>query len=196
MAGGSAIAYSRSIPGQAAINPPVTKHRGVVDRILTVLLVVAVLFALTVFITSAAGIIRIDTEQSGSMQPAIPVGAAVVVAPEPATAVHVGQTIAYTPPRPYPQITVIHKVVSVRRALGHTVVQTRGVANQVNDPWVAVLRGHVWHVIVTTPVAGYVVNFARSGIWQLIILIVVGASIALGINTFFERRRHATPLQN
>ena len=187
MAGGNMV-IARSIPGQAT--PLAPKRRSVIGWTPTVLMVVSVVFALAVFITSAIGVIRIDTEQSGSMRPAIPVGAAVVVMRENTSAVHVGQTIVYTPPEPYPQITVIHKVVGVKRALGHTVVQTRGVANKVNDPWTAVLRGHVWHVVVTTPIAGYVVNFARSGIWQLIILIVVGASIALGINAFFERRRH------
>ncbi len=142
---------------------------------LTVIIAAAIL-ALSIFGASMAGVLRIDTINSGSMAPVIPRGSDVFVSPEPVSALKVGQVIAFTPPRPYPQITVVHEVVGVKRALGMALVTTRGIANTTNDPWKAVVRGRVWHVVGSIQGLGYITNFMRIGIVQLIVaLLVIGA---------------------
>lgn len=145
------------------------------------LAVIGAVIALSVLGASIAGSLRIDAIDSGSMTPAIPRGSDVFVAPEPLSALRVGQVIAFTPPPPYPQVTVVHEVVAIKRALGVAVVTTRGVANHVNDPWRAVVRGQVWHVIGSVGGLGYLTNFMRIGIVQLLVIILVVGTIFAGI---------------
>ena len=182
---------ARSVPGstlpeQAAQELRDTRSRWI-DRIVTVVTVVAAVFAIGLLVSSAVGWVRVDTENSGSMAPQIAIGSDVLVAPEPASQVHIGQVIAYTPPNPYPQETIIHKVVSIKRALGRTVVTTRGVANPTNDPWQAVLPATTWYVVATVPDVGGITNFARAGIIQVIILIIVGIVIATSLQAWIVK---------
>jgi signal peptidase I len=144
-----------------------------------VVLVVAGIFALVA--ATFAGLARVDVIQSGSMRPVLPVGSDVLVVPEPQSAVRTGQVIAFTPPKPYPQVTVVHEVVSVERALGYTVVRTKGVANKVDDPWTLVLRGKVWHVVDHVPVLGYATAFLRIGAVQAVILVLLAGAVFAGV---------------
>ena len=184
---------ARSIPGSSFSEQVAAELQRKKQRTLGVvtngLVIVAAGFAFLLFFGSVFGLLRIDTENSNSMAPQIAAGADVLVVPEPASQVRVGQVIAYTPPAPYPQETVIHKVVAVRRALGHTVVTTRGIANKVNDPWQAVLPSTAWRVVGSVPYVGGITNFARAGIVQVIILIIIGISIAVGIEHVITRRK-------
>lgn len=143
-----------------------------------VVVVLALVLAAFLVVSSATGALRIDTELSGSMRPKISPGAAIFVRPEPAAAVRLGQIIAFTPPKPYPQVTTIHQVVAVRHLLAHTVVRTKGTANQVPDPWTVVLPHVVWHEVAVVPLLGTVVAALRTGVVQAVILLVVAGALA------------------
>ena len=148
---------------------------------------VAAVLALTILGASFAGVLRIDTINSGSMAPAIPRGSDVAVSPEPVSALRVGQVIAFVPPAPYPQVTVVHEVVGIKRALGVAVVTTRGVANNVDDPWRAVVRGTVWHVVGSIGGLGYLTNFMRIGLIQIVVMVLVIGTLFAGIGRFATR---------
>ena len=85
--------------------------------------------------TSPSGDVRV-TVASGSMRPVIPTGSSVAIAKVPVFRLRPGAIIAFTPPRPFPQVVVVHEVASLHRLpRGQTEVITRGVANRSRDPW-------------------------------------------------------------
>ena len=161
-------------------------------NVLNMLVTVMVLLALALMVGSITGKFRIDSINSGSMAPVIPVGADVVVTPEPLSALQVGQVVAFVPPAPYSQVTVVHKVIQVKRALGVAVIRTRGVANNTKDPWQVVVRGQVWHVVTVVPVVGYITNFMRIGIIQVLTVIIVLSVLAAAAFAALARLRGDT----
>jgi len=180
-------ALVRSVPTAPPIVEPSSREL-VVGYATAVLAALLIGLAVLVVAGSATGWFRIDTEMSGSMSPAIPTGSALVVTEEPTTQVHVGQTIAFTPPHPYPQVTVVHRVIAVRHLKGVVVVRTRGVANSAADPWWAVLpKRSTWHVVLVLPVIGTLVSAARNTIAQLIILALVAGALASTIRSLVAR---------
>ena len=164
-------------------------QRGYGTYLVVTILVMAAVMAIGIVGASFAGVLRIDAIESGSMAPAIPLGSDVAVTPEPISALRVGQVIAFVPPAPYPQVTVVHEVAGVKRAMGVAVITTRGVANKVNDPWRAVVRGHVWHVIGSVAFLGWVTNFMRIGIVQILVIALVVSTAFAGIGRLVARRR-------
>ncbi len=173
-------------PGASATRRPGPLRRA--GRWGAVALLAVLLAALGALLgASVAGAARVDVIQSGSMRPVLPVGSDVLVVPEPQSALRPGQVIAFTPPKPYPQVTVVHEVVSVKRALGYTVVRTKGVANKVEDPWVLVLRGKVWHVVGHVPVLGYATAFLRIGAVQVVALVLVAAALFVALAAALRR---------
>jgi signal peptidase len=184
---------ARSVPNSSLPEQMMTQLRDTrrrwTDITVNALVVIATVFAFALFISSVFGFARVDTENSNSMAPQITAGSDVLVVPEPASQVRIGQVIAFTPPAPYPSETVIHRVVSVHHALGHTVVETRGIANRINDPWRVVLPNTAWREVGALPYVGLITNFARAGIVQVLILIIVGISIAVGIEHIITRRK-------
>jgi len=151
-------------------------HR-VRDGGLALLVVTFVMLALFVLLGSATDLFRIDIEQSGSMAPQIPVGAAVIVAHESASQVYLGQVIAYTPPAPYPNETVIHKVVKMQSVPGETIVVTRGIANQVNDPWKTGLSPRVWYVVGVVPGVVWTESILGNWVFQASVLVTVTCAL-------------------
>lgn len=128
------------------------------------LLALAAAFVLTC--AMALGLVfgwwRVLPVQSGSMDPAIPRGAAVIVTPQSFGDIRVGQIIVYDPPTPGNSL-LVHRVVEVARS-GDTVrVRTRGDANPADDPWTAELADPpVWKVQRVVPHAGSVVDLLRN----------------------------------
>jgi len=176
-----------SVAGAAQV-----RRRGFLQIGGTVVLVAGLLLAAFLLVGSIAGFLRVDSVGSGSMAPQIPKGADVLVAPEPASSVKVGQVIAFTPPPPYPQVTVVHEVVKVEHVDGQVLVRTKGRANKVEDPWTAVLPRTTWHVVASVPLVGYITSFARAGIVQAIVVILVVSGIVAGFREMMERRRYVS----
>lgn len=104
------------------------------------------------------------TMLSGSMRPAYPPGALLLDAPEPLSALRVGQVLTYQIPVLDQQVES-HRVVAVRRHPdGSADVQTRGDANAQADPWLAHLSPgqQVWTVRAAVPGAGRLLLLLRE----------------------------------
>jgi len=182
-------AVTRSVPRR---DPLPEAHRRPLSALpIAIVSACLILLGVLVVVGSATGWFRIDDEMSNSMSPAIRAGDAVIVSPEPTSAVRVGQTIAFRPPHPYPQVTVIHRVVEVRRVDGVTVIRTRGIANHTDDPWLAVLpKGDTWHVVAVIPWVGRIASFARNGIVQILVLLAIVIALSSMAGRLFASARH------
>lgn len=125
-----------------------------------VLLACLAVLAATVVISRSE--LRLVTVQTGSMAPGMPVGALLVERYEPVAGLQPGTVITFLAPTADARV-VTHRVVSVDRPDGRTVVRTRGDANPGDDPWEADLLGNrVWVVTATLPVLGRLLDAVRS----------------------------------
>src|SRR5919106_3050640 len=108
------------------------------------------------------GVYRTVTVLSNSMAPGFSAGDVIVLTPERVSEVRAGQVLAYAAPVA-DQHVVTHRVVSVDRTGGRTVIVTKGDANEKADPWAAQLEGDVaWRHRLTIPYAGQVILFLRN----------------------------------
>jgi signal peptidase I len=144
-----------------------------------VLLALAVIFFLVIGVLPRLGLYRPVTVLSGSMRPTFSPGDMVLVAPEPVSAVRVGQVVSYQVPVGIHQVET-HRVVRVLQGGAHPVVQTQGDANNWPDPWTARLQGKTaWRLIAVVPHLGYLVNWLRGPSLRLAAIIIAPALLAL-----------------
>jgi signal peptidase I len=165
-------------PGAAASLPPAEDTRsaaarwaGLTRRILgrlTPWLVRGVLgLALVAFAVLAVGPhvfgYRTMTMLTGSMAPEIEPGDITIVTPISVDDVTEGMVITYHIPIDDHRV-VTHRVVSVERnPAGAITVQTKGDANEANDPWVATLQGDTaYQVRAVVPEVGSVIQALRA----------------------------------
>lgn len=143
------------------------------------LLFVAVALLLVIGILPALGLYRTATVLSGSMRPTFSPGDVVLLAPEPLRSVRVGQVISYRVPVGEHQIET-HRVVRVITGGEHPTVQTRGDANNTNDPWTATLEGTTaWRQVGTIPMLGFLVNAMRGATLHMAAVIITPILLAL-----------------
>lgn len=143
------------------------------------LLVLSVLAFVTVAVGPRFGLYRPLTVLSGSMRPTFNPGDLVIVRPEPLRDVRAGQVIAYQVPVGVHQVET-HRIVRVLHGGAHPVVQTKGDANNVRDPWTAKLSGTTaWRLAVVVPYGGYVINALRSRELHFAALVVAPGLVAL-----------------
>src|SRR5271166_4135003 len=106
---------------------------------------VARVVSLTVLISSvvlivavSAGIVlnlwRFTVIQTGSMRPTLNPGDVAILTSEPIDDVKRGQIVAFHPPGES-QLTVTHRVFSIKRAHGTVTIETKGDANDAVDQW-------------------------------------------------------------
>jgi signal peptidase len=165
-------------PGAAASLPPAEDTRsaaarwaGLTRRILgrlTPWLVRGVLgLALVAFAVLAVGPhvfgYRTMTMLTGSMAPEIEPGDITIVTPISVTDVTEGMVISYHIPIDDHRV-VTHRVVSVEQnPAGAITVQTKGDANDGNDPWVATLQGDTaYQVRAVVPEIGHLIQALRT----------------------------------
>ena len=100
---------------------------------------------------------------SGSMAPAVPVGAAVVTRPVAPAQLRVGDVISFSVASA-PGVTITHRVVGIDRPPGDSLprVRTRGDANDTEDPFPPDLRLPVSRVVYWVPLAGYAMIYASQ----------------------------------
>ncbi len=139
--------------------------------------------ALTLFLAIAVlprlGLYRPVTVLSGSMRPTFSPGDMAIVTPEPVSAVKVGQVISYKVPVGEHQVET-HRVVRILQGGAHPLVQTRGDANNANDPWTARLEGDTaWQLRAVAPHLGYLINALRGHAVHVASIFVVPALLAL-----------------
>ena len=139
--------------------------------------------ALTVFLLLAllprTGLYRPETVLSGSMRPDFSPGDMVIVTPEPASDVRVGQVISYHIPVGDKHVQT-HRIVKILRGGEHPVVQTKGDANNARDPWSARLdSATAWRVRFVVPKLGWMIVWLRDPLLKLLTVFVAPALFAL-----------------
>lgn len=160
--------------------PTVTQTAGAVWKWgQRVLLALALVIFVAIGVLPRLGLYRPVTVLSGSMRPTFSPGDMVIVTPEPASAVRVGQVISYQVPVGIHQVET-HRVVRILQGGAHPVVQTQGDANNWPDPWTARLEGGTaWRMRAVIPHLGYVVNWLRGSGPRIAAILIVPALLAL-----------------
>lgn len=166
-------------PGPAA---PVRTTRAVVRTgwrwIQRAVLALALALLLIIGILPALGLYRTATVLSGSMRPTFSPGDVVMLVPEPLSSVRVGQIISYRVPVGEHQIET-HRVVRIISGGTNPTVQTRGDANNTNDPWTATLEGRTaWREVGVIPKLGFLVNAMRGATLHTAAVMIAPALLA------------------
>lgn len=107
---------------------------------------------------------------SGSMEPVVPVGSAVLVERQ-TSPVQRGEVITFIHPNK-PVDFVTHRVVGIKQE-GNTIsYQTRGDANNTVDQWL-VKREAVWgKVALVVPLLGYLISFAKTKLGVVVVIVL------------------------
>lgn len=165
----------RSVPSTMPSSADPSDHHFSSAAILPAL---AGFFAVFVFISSIAGFFRVDVVTTPDQGASI--GSAVIVTPEAATALHIGQWISFAPPDNSASDT-IRRVSVIRHALGHTVV-TAGKLE-------LVVPRNIWTAKLSIPLVGWLVAAARIAVVQVLILLLVAAVVASIVRSLILRRQ-------
>ena len=163
-----------------------TTGRRLVDYTGTAALLLAVIFVVIL----ASGWLRITPVLSGSMRPGISPGDAVLTQRIESGSLHPGDIIVVRTPMAYGGGQIVHRVASVAHSGGATIVTTKGDANNVADPWQAVLPATVYRERAVLPYLGRVVDVKSHG--GGLVLLAIGATVALclGARRVTRRRTH------
>src|SRR4029079_13669986 len=101
--------------------------------------------------------IELRTVVSGSMEPAIDKGALVVASPVSASDLRVGDVIMFRAPDGSGRV-ITHRVAGLNDDGATRTIQTRGDANNENDPWTVAPADLLGRVRGDIPYAGYAVE--------------------------------------
>ena len=135
---------------------------------------------------------RTETVLSGSMRPTFAAGDVLLLSPEPARDVRVGQIISYHIPIGDHHVEA-HRIVRIVSWGAHPTVITRGDANPTADPWQARLDGsQVWVVRGVIPELGSAIRFLRTPIAHLL-TVVVTPLLLVGLLLWRIWRRESEP---
>src|SRR6266566_6110377 len=156
------------------------RARGSVARIASsVLLVGVVLMILVAIAGMALGAWRFTVIDTGSMRPTLNPGDVAVLTSEPTGDLKRGQIVAFHPPGER-QLTVTHRVFSIRRTGKAIIIETKGDANNATDAWRARIIGNtVWRESLKLPRVGYLAVWSqqrpiRFGLLIVIVVLLVG----------------------
>ncbi len=185
-------------PGAGAIEQETPAAPTLVSRIanqaVTALLVVAVLGVLSVNVGPLVLPYHVYTVLSGSMEPALPVGAEVVLRPVAADQVQTGDIITFTAPG-HSGTLVTHRVVNViTDARGQRFWQTRGDANGVPDTWLLPAAGTGWKYWFQVPLLGYLFVMLASPVGRICFIVAPALLLAaVVLNDLWKPRRPDDP---
>lgn len=107
---------------------------------------------------------------SGSMVPAIPVGAAVVTRPLTPGDVHQGDVITFSVAGA-PGVLVTHRVIGVDQTAGTLRLRTKGDANSSEDPVSPDLRQPLARVVYWVPLAGYLMDLGELPVVRALVVV-------------------------
>ncbi len=119
-----------------------------------------------------------------SMEPTIKVGSLVLTEPVDLADLQVGDIIAFRSPN---EITVTHRIVSIREEDGQHYVKTKGDASDGGDPTEVSLEGEGHRLAYKLPYLGYFIDFAKSPA-GIILLIALPAAWLL-VSSLSKQRR-------
>ena len=136
---------------------------------------------------------RTEVVLSGSMVPTFSPGDLLVVRPQPARDLRVGEIITYAIPVGDHHVES-HRVVRIVRHGDHPIVVTRGDANATADPWRARLdQSTVWRVVRVVPSAGRVLLWLHSPLLRLFDVTVLPLLLLVGWLCHIWRPRDRRP---
>jgi len=143
------------------------------------------------------GLYRTVTVLSGSMRPTFDPGDVIVVTPEPARDLRLGQVITYQIPVGARQVES-HRVVRILQHGETPIVQTRGDANSGLDPWEAELHGGtLWRFRFRIPMLGYPILALRTRMAHVLLVLVLPLVLAVyALVQLWRPRRQALPAVN
>lgn len=101
--------------------------------------------------------------RSGSMAPAIPVGALVLATRASAAELGAGDVIVFQRPD-QPGVMVVHRVDAVEQSPAGPVFVTKGDANGTPDAWRVPASGDGWRARYSMPRAGFVVGWLHAAV--------------------------------
>lgn len=157
---------------------PRSRLGSLIQAFTTVLAVAAVSLLALVAAGPRLGLYRIETVLSGSMQPTLDPGDLIVVTPEPASSVKVGQVITYQIPIGDHHVES-HRIVRVISGGRRPVIVTKGDNNAIADPWRARLTSSTaWRERFDIPHAGWIVIWLRQPLAQRLTVLVLPCLLA------------------
>ncbi len=133
---------------------------------------------------------------SGSMEPAMPVGSAVLTKRVSPTSVGVGDIITFAQVRSAgtTRLFVTHRVVRVIEDEGQLSFVTKGDANNTNDQTAVSGDRLIGRVVLVMPLVGHLTEFVRSPIGLILMVLLPGAIlIAWGGLRFDKAPQEAAP---
>jgi signal peptidase len=135
----------------------------------------------TTFVVAVAAVFfvshaRPQIVMTGSMSPAIPVGALIVTVPLRGEAVP-GDVILF--PHPWRHATVVHRVVAVEHGAVDSDYVTKGDANEREDGWRTSVASATGRVTATVPYLGYVFAIVGLPVVRLSVGLVILAFVLL-----------------
>ncbi len=160
-----------------------------------VLLGVAVVGVLVFSVGTFTGWLLVQTVPTGSMEPTIHRGSAIVVDPIGVDDVRVGDVIVFAAPET--QRMTVHRVTAVERGDdGRPVFTTKGDANNGPDPWrLQIDDDHLHRVRLAVPHLGGLL-LAMSALTTRIVLTAAGAALVLWYGVTYLLRRPGEPARD
>lgn len=161
---------------------------------LLAVLVVCVAAVATGVAAVASGGWQVRPVLSGSMRPTFPVGGVVITESVPTGSLRVGDVAVFHPPG-QADITYVHRIVWLHREGGQLLVQTKGDANPVRDPWTLHVRGPVaYRERWVLPLVGYAAVWVHSAAGRHdLYLVAVAAFVLCTVSLVAEQVRRSRP---
>ena len=157
-------------------------------------LTIAVLGVVVVSLGTFTGLLSVQAVPTGSMEPTIHQGSAIVVDPIAVGDIAVGDIIVFAAPETG-RMTV-HRVVAVDQTDGGPVFTTRGDANNGPDPWRLTVEGdHLQKVRYAVPALGRVLTVFAAPVTR-IALAGLGAAFVLGFGLRHLWRPRHPPVES
>lgn len=159
------------------VRSPLTTLRRVADALLIAVIVVVLFGVMLGRIISMTGR-ETFIIGGGSMEPGIPLGAAVVTEPVPPADLAVGDVVSL---RTGPELerTFTHRITRLVPREDGLWVETKGDANEAIDPSITPARQVIGRVIVSIPHAGYLLALLSVPSGVLLVLLVAGCLLVL-----------------
>lgn len=149
----------------------------VLQTIITVLLFMLVLAVGSIVILTGLreiGGFRVYVVNSGSMEPEIPTGSLIVT--QRALEYQPGDIISFMLPSNYRTI-ITHRIVEATTVFEQPAFITKGDANTDADPDAVPARNIVGKLFLTIPYLGYLIEFARTPVGVMVLLVIPGTII-------------------
>lgn len=169
-----------------------SRRRGNVARLVSsVLLGGVVLLILAGTTGMMAGLWRFTVIDTGSMRPTLNPGDIAILTSERPADLRKGQIVAFHPPGD-PRLTVIHRVVSLRRGRDGVAFRTKGDANNASDQWrPRIIGGTIWREDFKLPKLGYLAVWSQQRQVRMgILILVIALIVSMGMGWIWRTAPH------